>query len=72
MTVIMAAVSRFRAIVMTTITTILGVILLIISQDTLFHTLAGILAFGLAAGTVLALAVAPALHTLFFRVKVPS
>ena len=33
--------------------------------------LAVILAFGLAAGTVLTLAVAPVLYTLFFRVKVP-
>ena len=69
--VIMAAVSRFRPIVMTTITTILGVMPLIISQDTLFYSLAVILAFGLAAGTVLTLAVAPVLYTLFFRVKVP-
>jgi multidrug efflux pump subunit AcrB len=38
--VIMAAVSRFRPIVMTTITTILGVMPLIISQDTLFYALA--------------------------------
>jgi multidrug efflux pump subunit AcrB len=70
--VIMAAVSRFRPIVMTTITTILGVMPLIISQDTLFYSLAIILAFGLAAGTVLTLAVAPVLYTLFFRVKVPG
>ena len=69
--VIMAAVSRFRPIVMTTITTILGVMPLIISQDTLFYALAVILAFGLAAGTVLTLAVAPVLYTLFFRVKMP-
>jgi multidrug efflux pump subunit AcrB len=69
--VIMAAVSRFRPIVMTTITTILGVMPLIISQDALFYSLAIILAFGLAAGTVLTLAVAPVLYTLFFRVKVP-
>ena len=72
MTVIMAAVSRFRPILMTTIAAIPGLIPLIISQDTLFHTLAVILAFGLTAGTVLALAVAPALYRLFFRVKVPS
>jgi multidrug efflux pump subunit AcrB len=44
---------------------------LIISQDTLFYSLAVILAFGLAAGTVLTLAVAPVLYTVLFRVKVP-
>jgi multidrug efflux pump subunit AcrB len=69
--VVMAAVSRFRPIVMTTITTILGVMPLIISKDALFYSLAIILAFGLAAGTVLTLAVAPVIYTLFFRVKVP-
>jgi multidrug efflux pump subunit AcrB len=68
--VIMAAVSRFRPIIMTTITTILGVMPLIISHDALFYSLAIILAFGLAAGTVLTLAVAPVIYTLFFRVKV--
>ncbi len=70
--VIMAAVSRFRPIVMTTITTILGVMPLIISVDPLFYSLAVIIAFGLAAGTVLTLAVAPVLYTLFFLVKIPT
>jgi multidrug efflux pump subunit AcrB len=69
--VTMAAVSRFRPIIMTTITTILGVMPLIISVDTLFYSLAVILAFGLAVGTVLTLGVAPVLYTLLFRVKVP-
>jgi multidrug efflux pump subunit AcrB len=45
---------------------------LIISRDPLFYSLAIILGFGLAAGTVLTLAVAPVIYTLFFRVKVPS
>jgi multidrug efflux pump subunit AcrB len=69
--VIMAAVSRFRPIIMTTITTILGVMPLIISVDSLFYSLAVILAFGLAVGTMLTLGVAPVLYTLLFRVKVP-
>jgi multidrug efflux pump subunit AcrB len=69
--VIMAAVSRFRPIVMTTITTILGVMPLIISHDALFYSLAIILAFGLAAGTVLTLAVAPVIYSVLFRVKAP-
>jgi multidrug efflux pump subunit AcrB len=69
--VVMAAVSRFRPIVMTTITTILGVMPLIISHDALFYSLAIILAFGLAAGTVLTLAVAPVIYSVFFRVKAP-
>ena len=69
--VIMAAVSRFRPIIMTTITTILGVMPLIVSVDSLFYSLAVILAFGLAVGTMLTLGVAPVLYTLLFRVKVP-
>jgi multidrug efflux pump subunit AcrB len=70
--VIMAAVSRFRPIVMTTITTILGVMPLIVSVDPLFYSLAVIIAFGLAVGTVLTLGVAPVLYSLFFRVKAPN
>jgi multidrug efflux pump subunit AcrB len=70
--VIMAAVSRFRPIVMTTITTILGVMPLIVSVDALFYSLAVIIAFGLAMGTVLTLGVAPVLYSLFFRVKIPK
>jgi multidrug efflux pump subunit AcrB len=70
--VIMAAVSRFRPIIMTTITTILGVMPLIVSVDALFYSLAVIIAFGLAMGTVLTLCVAPVLYSLFFRVKVPK
>jgi multidrug efflux pump subunit AcrB len=70
--VIMAAVSRFRPIVMTTITTILGVMPLIVSVDPLFYSLACIIAFGLAVGTVLTLGVAPVLYSLFFRVKAPE
>jgi multidrug efflux pump subunit AcrB len=70
--VIMAAVSRFRPIVMTTITTILGVMPLIVSVDTLFYSLAVIIAFGLAVGTVLTLGVAPVLYSIFFRVKIPK
>ena len=70
--VIMAAVSRFRPIIMTTITTILGVMPLIVSVDALFYSLAVIIAFGLAMGTVLTLGVAPVLYSLFFRVKIPK
>jgi multidrug efflux pump subunit AcrB len=44
---------------------------LIVSHDALFYSLAIILAFGLAAGTVLTLAVAPVIYTLLFRIKVP-
>ena len=68
--VIQSAVSRFRPIIMTTITTVLGVMPLILWRDPLFYTLSIILAIGLAFGTVLTLGVAPVLYSIFFRVKV--
>ncbi|UCF84275.1 MAG: efflux RND transporter permease subunit [Desulfobacteraceae bacterium] len=67
--VIQSAISRFRPILMTTITTILGVMPLIVWRDPLFYTLAVIIAFGLAFGTLLTLGVAPVLYSIFFRVN---
>ena len=66
--IIASAVSRFRPICMTTITTVLGVLPLIISVDPLFYSLASILAFGLTFGTVLTLGVVPVLYAFLFRV----
>ena len=57
--IVEATVSRFRPICMTTITTILGVMPLIISRDPVFYSLALIIASGLAFGTVLTLGVVP-------------
>jgi multidrug efflux pump subunit AcrB len=67
-----AAISRLRPIVMTTVTTVLGVMPLIISVDPLFYSMAVIIASGLIFGTVLTLGVVPVLYTLYFRVKVPG
>jgi multidrug efflux pump subunit AcrB len=67
--VIKSAISRFRPILMATITTILGVMPLIISVDPLFFSMAGIIAFGLAFGTVLTLGVVPVLYAILFRVR---
>jgi multidrug efflux pump subunit AcrB len=69
--VLEATVSRFRPICMTTITTILGVMPLIISRDPVFYSLALIIATGLAFGTVLTLGVVPVLYSILFRVKQP-
>jgi multidrug efflux pump subunit AcrB len=67
--IIKSAISRFRPILMTTITTILGVMPLILSVDPLFFSMAGIIAFGLAFGTVLTLGVVPVLYAILFRVR---
>ena len=64
-----ATVSRFRPIWMTTITTILGVMPLIISHDPVFYSLALIIAAGLAFATVLTLGVVPVLYAVLFRVN---
>jgi multidrug efflux pump subunit AcrB len=69
--VVEATVSRFRPICMTTVTTILGVMPLIISRDPVFYSLALIIATGLAFGTVLTLGVVPVLYSILFRVKEP-
>ncbi|WP_343564160.1 efflux RND transporter permease subunit [Kiloniella sp. b19] len=67
--VINACVMRLRPIVMTTITTILGLMPLIVSQDALFYGMANAMAFGLGVGTVLTLGVVPVLYAVFYRVR---
>lgn len=69
---ITAAITRFRPILMTTITTILGLLPLIVSKDPLFYGMAIVIAFGLLIGTVLTLGIAPVLYSLLFRVKTPG
>ena len=70
--VIAAAVARFRPILMTTLTTILGLMPLIISQDPLFYGMACVIAFGLLVGTVLTLGVVPVFYSLFMLVEIPK
>ncbi len=70
--VIEAALARFRPILMATLTTILGLLPLIVSFDPLFYGMATVIAFGLAIGTVLTLGVVPILYTLFFRIPIPK
>lgn len=70
--VLTACPARFRPILMTTLTTILGLLPLIASRDPLFYGMASAIASGLAAGTVLTLGVVPVLYTLLFRVPVPA
>ncbi|WP_374764689.1 efflux RND transporter permease subunit [Yunchengibacter salinarum] len=69
--IISASVRRLRPIVMTTVTTILGLLPLIIGRDALFYGMASAIAFGLAVGTILTLGVVPALYSLLMRVPGP-
>jgi multidrug efflux pump subunit AcrB len=70
--IVMACLARFRPILMTTLTTILGMLPIIISHDPLFYDLAITIAFGLAFATVLTLGLAPALYAAIFRVEEPA
>ena len=67
--VIAACIRRLRPILMATITTIVGLLPLIIGADVLFFGMASAIAFGLAVGTVLTLGVVPVLYCFFFGIK---
>ena len=70
-----ASVRRLRPIVMTTVTTILGLLPLILFRDALFYGMATVMAFGLLVGTVMTLGVVPVVYSLFLKaepVSVPS
>ena len=69
--IIDAAITRFRPILMATVTTVLGVLPLIIAVDPLFYAMAIILGTGLIFGTVLTLGVVPVLYSILFRAKIP-
>ncbi len=60
---------RLRPIMITTITTILGLLPLIVGQDVLFFGLANVIAYGLALGTLLTLGVVPVLYSLFYSIE---
>ena len=64
--------TRLRPIAMTTITTVMGLLPLIISKDPLFYGMANVIAFGLGIGTILTLAVVPVLYSTFYKVKAES
>lgn len=65
--VINAAVSRMRPVVLGVLTTVLGVIPLL--WDPFFKSLAVVIICGLSFGTILTLIVAPALYSVFFRIR---
>jgi multidrug efflux pump subunit AcrB len=67
-----ACLARLRPIAMTTITTVMGLLPLIIGHDPLFYGMANVIAFGLGIGTILTLAVVPVLYSLLYKISAPS
>ncbi|BFM07118.1 efflux RND transporter permease subunit [Halioxenophilus aromaticivorans] len=67
--VVSASQRRLRPIVMTTITTVVGLLPLIVSVDPLFYGMAVTIAFGLAVGTLLTLGVVPVAYSFLMRNK---
>ena len=67
--VIAASVSRFQPVMMTTLTTILGLIPLMVPADPLFFAMAVVIAAGLSIGTLLTLLAVPVLYCLFFNAR---
>jgi multidrug efflux pump subunit AcrB len=65
--VVEASVARMRPIVMTTLTTILGLVPLAVFGGEFWFGMAIVIMFGLAVGTLLTLGVVPVLYSLLFR-----
>jgi multidrug efflux pump subunit AcrB len=70
--VVNSAVSRFRPILLSVSTTMLGFSPLIINRDPLFYGMACVMFFGLGIGSLFTLNYVPALYSIFFRVKPPA
>lgn len=66
-----ACLARLRPILMTTVTTVLGLVPLILFGGPLWYGMANVIAFGLAVGTLLTLGVVPVLYSLFFEPRRP-
>lgn len=66
--VVTACLARLRPILMATLTTVLGLIPLILFGGALFFGMASVIAFGLVVATLFTLGFVPALYTLLFRI----
>ena len=69
MAIIDGATSRLRPILVTTGTSVIGLLPLMLSGDELWFGLTVVLAAGLLGGTLLTLGVVPVLYSLFFKAK---
>lgn len=67
--IIAACSERLRPIVMTTLTTILGLLPLALSGGEFWYSMSIVMIFGMAVGTVLTLGVVPVLYSLMFAEK---
>ena len=70
--IVAACMARVQPILMTTVTTILGLLSLIVSVDPLFYGMAVTIAFGLGVATIFTLGIVPVLYAVLFRVKNPG
>jgi multidrug efflux pump subunit AcrB len=70
--VVNSAISRFRPILLSVATTMLGFLPLIINHDPLFYGMACVMFFGLGIGSMFTLNYVPALYSLFFGIKAPE
>jgi multidrug efflux pump subunit AcrB len=68
--VVTAAVKRLRPILMTTLTTVLGLLPLIFFGGDLWFGMANVIAFGLAMGTVMTLGAVPVLYTILYKTPI--
>lgn len=65
--IIKASINRMKPILITTATTVLGLVPIILSRDVLFYDLALVISGGMIVGTLFTLGVVPVLYSLFFR-----
>jgi len=68
--ILKAGVSRLRPVLLVVVTTVLGMIPLLL--DPFFSNMAAVIIFGLAFAAVLTMIVVPVLYAIFFRVRVPE
>lgn len=66
--VVTACLARLQPILLATLTTVLGLIPLILFGGALFYGMASVIAFGLIVATVFTLGFVPALYTILFRI----